>query len=134
MNLSVLIARIMAVIYLSAAVGRICSASHYRRMVDDMFANAALTYVTGFIAVIIGSLIVAHHNTWRRDWTTLITLLGWLALIKGAVLIAFPGFVRGYATALMSGPGWEVFPYVAICAGLLFGYFGFVSGAPQRTD
>lgn len=61
MELSILIAKIASVVYLAAALGVICSANYYRRLVDDMFSNAALTYLMGFTTVIIGFLIVNYH-------------------------------------------------------------------------
>ena len=124
--LSILIAKIASVVYLSAALGAIFSANYYRRLVDDMFSNAALTYFMGFTTVIIGFLIVNYHNTWVRDWTVLITIIGWLALIKGVLIIAFPTFAQSYSERVFKGRGLKTFPYVAILLGLLFGYFGFV--------
>jgi hypothetical protein len=81
MELSILIAKIASVIYLSAALGAVFSRDHYRRLLDDLFRNAALTYLLGFTAVILGSVLVNYHNTWRKDWTVLVTILGWLALM-----------------------------------------------------
>ena len=130
MELSVLIAKIMAVIYLSAALGAMFSANYYRRLIDDLFNNAGLTYVSGFLALVVGFVIVTYHNLWGRDWTVLITIVGWLALAKGVLLIAFPEFVRSYSRPAFAGRGLQVFPYVAMALGLLFGYFGFVRGAP----
>jgi hypothetical protein len=126
MELSILIAKITSVVYLSAALGAVFSRDHYRRLLDDLFKNAALTYLMGFTAVILGFLMVNYHNTWGKDWTVLITILGWLALTKGVLIIAFPGLVRSYSKAIFEGRGLQVFPYVAAFLGLVFGYFGFV--------
>jgi hypothetical protein len=126
MELSILIARITSVIYLSAALGAVFSRDHYRRLLDDLFKNAALTYLMGFTAVILGSVLVNYHNTWRKDWTVLVTILGWLALMKGVLIIAFPRFVQGYSKPIFEGKGLQFFPYVAAFVGLVFGYFGFV--------
>lgn len=93
MELSILIARITSVVYLAAALGAVFSRDYYRRIVDDLFKNAALIYLMGFTAVILGFLIVNYHNIWVKDWTVLITILGWLALMKGVLIIAFPSFV-----------------------------------------
>ena len=126
MELSILIAKIASVVYLSAAVGAVFSGDHYRRVLDDLFKNAALTYFMGFTVVILGFLIVDYHNIWVKDWTVLITIIGWLALIKGVLIIAFPRFVQSYSKPIFAGKGLQFFPYVAAVLGLLFGYFGFV--------
>lgn len=126
MALSILIAKITSIVYLSVALGAVFSKDYYRRIIEDMTRNAALTYFMGFTAVILGSLIVDVHNTWTRDWTVLITIVGWLALVKGVLLIAFPKFVLGYSRPFIEGQGFKFFPYLAVFMGLLFGYFGFV--------
>jgi uncharacterized membrane protein len=75
MEISILIARIACVVYLAAAVGGFVRADFYKRIVADMLENSALTYMTGFTAVILGSLIVYRHNIWVGDWRLLITHL-----------------------------------------------------------
>jgi uncharacterized membrane protein len=126
MELSILIAKITSVLYLSAALGAVFSRDYYRKLLDDLFKNAALTYLMGFIAVILGFLIVNFHNTWNKDWTVLITILGWLAMLKGVLIIACPRFVQGYSKPIFEGRGLRFFPFIAAFVGLLFGYFGFV--------
>ena len=130
MQLSKLIAKMAAVIYLSASVGAFFGADYYRKIAEDLFSNAGLTYLAGFITALIGLLIVNYHNRWAKNWTVLITLLGWLALLKGVFLIAFPQFVHSLSERMFTDFGSRVFPYAALCLGLLFAYFGFVSAAP----
>lgn len=125
-GLSVIIARIAAVIYLAAAAGALFSRSYYRRLIEDFYRNAAVVYLAGFMAVVLGSLVVVHHNLWVTDWRVLITILGWLALIKGVLLIVFPGFVQGYSRPFLGERGLMWFPPTAAFLGLLFGYFGFL--------
>ncbi len=127
MQLSKLIAKMAAVIYLSASVGAFFGADYYRKIAEDFFSNAGLVYVSGFITAVIGLLIATYHNRWTKSWTLLITLLGWLALLKGILLIAFPQFVHTVSQRMFTDLGTRIFPYAAFCLGLLFAYFGFVS-------
>jgi len=133
MEPSKLIAKIASVIYLSAGVGAFLSADYYRNIAADMFGNAGLTFLAGFMTVIIGFLIVYFHNTWVKNWTVLITIIGWLALFKGIILIVCPQFIRGISETMLAGQGTIIFPYTAFCLGLLFAYFGFLSRNPS-TD
>jgi hypothetical protein len=114
-------------------VGAFFNADYYRKIADDLFSNAGLTYLAGFTTVTIGSLIVNYHNRWAKNWTVLITILGWLALLKGIFLIAFPQFVQSLSERMFTYLGSRIFPYAALCLGLLFAYFGFVSAAPNKS-
>jgi len=130
MNLSKLIAKIASVLYLAASIGAFFGAHYYRKLADDLFSNAGLVYMTGSITAIIGFLIVSFHNIWTKNWTVLITVLGWLALAKGICLIAFPQFVHTLSDRIFADWGFKIFPYTALCLGLLFAYFGFLSAVP----
>lgn len=125
MEPSILIAKIIAVVYLSASLGGFFSRHYYRRLAEDMYKNAALTYMMGFVTVIVGSLIVLHHNLWLGDWRVLITMVGWLALIKGVSIIAFPQLMQRLSEPFLTEKSQKVIPYVTLALGLLFGYFGF---------
>jgi len=126
MELSILIAKITAVIYLSASIGGFLNRDYYRRLADDMYKNAALTYMMGFMAVIVGFLIVHYHNLWGKDWTVLVTIVGWLSLIKGIFIIVLPKFIQRLAESFLTERVMKIYPYVTLFLGLLFGYFGFV--------
>lgn len=52
---------------------------------DQKFAILA-----SFLAIIIGLLNILFHNIWEANWTIIITLLGWTALLKGVVMFIFP--------------------------------------------
>lgn len=129
MEPSILIAKITAVIYLSASLGGFFSRDYYRRLAEDMCRNATLTYMMGFITVILGFLIVHYHNLWGRDWTVLVTIIGWLALIKGILIIVFPKFMQRLSEPFLTERVLKIIPYVTLFLGLLFGYFGFVRGS-----
>ena len=134
MQLSKLIAKMATVIYLSVSAGAFFSADYYRKISDDFFGNAGLIYVSGLMTAVLGLLIVNYHNHWTKSWTVLITILGWLALVKGILLIAFPQFVHSLSQRMLTDLGVKIFPYAALCLGLLFAYFGFVSPEPHHEQ
>lgn len=47
-----------------------------------------LTY--GLLSLFLGLTSVLLHNVWELNWHVLITIFGWLALIKGVIVIAWP--------------------------------------------
>ncbi len=57
---------------------------------SDLVGNKRLLWLTGLITFVMGAVIVALHNVWSADWRVLVTLLGWLTAIKGAVILLFP--------------------------------------------
>jgi hypothetical protein len=92
MEISVLIAKIIAIIYIALGVGLLVNKKHYQVALKKMLANTSYLFLGGFFATIMGFLIIENHNYWVRNWTVLITITGWAALIKGVFLIAFPKY------------------------------------------
>lgn len=125
MELSIFIAKIFAVAYLFIGLGMLMSPGHYKKMMDEIMKNASVLYLGGIMAVLAGFLIVNAHNVWE-GWPTIITVFGWLALLKGFMLLAFPdAFVSwGKLFKKMNMAGIGVF---VLALGLLFGYFGFLA-------
>lgn len=94
-----------------------------------MYRNAGLTYMMGLLGVIVGFLIVHYHNLWAKDGTVLITIIGWLALTKGVLIIVFSKFVHRLSKPFLTDRALQIYPYVTLLVGLLFGYFGFFRGS-----
>lgn len=122
MELSVVIARIIAVGYLAAGVGVFSGTIKFQRLITDFEKSAGLTYVTGFFTLILGCLMVNYHNLWVSNWRVLITLIGWMALIKGICLIAYPEFISRFKSWYQHEKIWGA---VIIIVGLVFAYLGF---------
>ena len=57
-------------------------------MAEEFLRSRALIYLSGLLTMTAGLAIVLTHNVWVADWPVLITMLGWLATIGGAVRIA----------------------------------------------
>ena len=65
--------------------GKVLAEEIFRLLGDRSF-----NFLSGYIALIIGLITVILHNVWVADWRVIITILGWIALIKGIVRIGFP--------------------------------------------
>lgn len=128
MELSRLIAQILAVIYLSAAIGGLLNRDFYRSIAEDIYKNRLVTFLMGFLGIIFGMLLIHFHNIWVRDWPVLITIVGWIALLKGINLIAFPQLFRKIAAPFLSETGIRIYPYATLLIGLLFAWLGFFKG------
>lgn len=52
--------------------------------------NRAFGLTYGYLSLFLGLTSVLLHNVWELNWHVLITIFGWLALIKGVIVIAWP--------------------------------------------
>ena len=59
--------------------------------------DPALILLSGILLLVAGIAMVRAHNVWSRDWTVLVTILGWLALLGGLARMFFPIRLAGIA-------------------------------------
>ena len=75
-----------------------------------------------------GLAIVLAHNVWVPNWRVLITLLGWLMLVRGAARILFTDRVMEFAKTVVRNK--RIYPIsgaVVGVLGLVLCYFGYLA-------
>jgi hypothetical protein len=120
--------QLFGLIYVAAGLGGLLTKTGYiQTLLEEFSKSPALLYLSGMMAVVVGFLLVTFHNVWVLDWTVIITIFGWLALIKGLMLMALQG-VYGKIFDSMSKrttflKGYSVF---VLLLGIFFLVLGFV--------
>lgn len=59
----------------------------------ELINNPAVMFVSGFFTLILGLLLVVSHNIWQWNWRVIITIIAWISLVKGIMLIIYPGYI-----------------------------------------
>ncbi len=90
MENAIVIARIIGPFFIIVGLGFLFNLKNVQKVMEDFSKNAALLYMGGVMALFFGLLIVQFYNVWKLQWPLIITILGWMSLIKGVVLIVFP--------------------------------------------
>ena len=94
METSVLLAQIIGPTILILGIGILMNLGHYRRLVDDFAASPFQIFFAGLLSLLFGILIVCFHNVWEWRWPVMITIIGWILLLRGILGITAPGFIR----------------------------------------
>jgi uncharacterized membrane protein len=121
------ILQLFGLIYLSIGLGMSLNSKFYKDLLGNYKDNPAMTYLTGLIVFVLGFLIVSNHNTWSPNIeTTVITVLGWAALIKGFLVIILPNtmidVVRKIAPLSKHTKTWSM---IIFLIGIIISYLGF---------
>lgn len=84
------------------------------------------TFITGVCSLIFGLVVVLLHNVWEWDWRVLITLIGWLSLIKGVVRIYFTDWATKTITKFAENKVLMIaISIIFIIIGLILLYYGY---------
>ncbi|NOR27476.1 MAG: hypothetical protein GQ540_02990 [Lutibacter sp.] len=127
METAVLISKIIGVIYLSFGIGLLFNKKYYSKVLQELLESTTYLIFGGFLAIIFGLLILEYHNIWSNNWPVIITVVGWAALIKGILLLAFPTSFNSFKPLFKSKGVLNFLTVFVIFFGCIFSYFGFFS-------
>jgi|RhiMethySRZTD1v2_1073278.scaffolds.fasta_scaffold799693_1 TRAP-type C4-dicarboxylate transport system permease small subunit len=123
---SIFLARLIGPVMVAIAVGMLVNRDFYRRMAEEALRSHVLIYLTGVMTMAAGLAIVLSHNLWAMNWRVLITLLGWLFLIGGAVRIVVPQQTEAMGRGFLKHPqGMVIAPIVLLALGAVLCFFGY---------
>ena len=91
MNSSMLLARLIGPYIIVIGVSLMFNQKIFQKIMEDFPKNPSLVFVTGLLTFVAGLATVLFHNIWTADWRVIITIFGWIALIKGVLLVILPG-------------------------------------------
>ena len=96
--------------------------------VTGLFKDPAVVVLSGVIALGIGLAIVLGHNVWSSAPAIIVTIIGWLSLLKGLALLLVPANVQAaYALGVNYNQYFSVYAVVTLVVGLYLTYAGFRS-------
>jgi positive regulator of sigma E activity len=118
MQSSTFIAKLVGPMLVVIGVGMLTNQDTYHAIIGEFLHSGALVYLSGLLSLLAGIAIVTAHNSWRAEWSVIITILGWLMVIGGIVRIVFPYFTVSLGTTA----------YGSLAAVVIVGIVGLVIG------
>jgi len=126
MEISIFIAKLLALMYLSLGVGMLVNRDHYDRLFKAVSEHTPALYFGGILALLFGYFIVSFHNLWVNDWRVVVTIFGWIGLVKGVSLLAIPNTMKRMTESLMGMKHFmKIETVFVLIFGVFFVYFGF---------
>jgi uncharacterized protein YjeT (DUF2065 family) len=122
---------VFSLVYIAVCIGILVNPQFYKKMFEDFIESPSTLYFGGVTALAVGYLILAFHNTWTKDLSVIITIFGWLALIKGIVILIQPKIIIALSKAMVKKRSFLKIEAIAvIILGLAFSFLGFCPKSP----
>ncbi len=125
MENSIFLAKVIGLYLLIAGLMLLIRRGAVGEVIDELTRSPALVAFAGSISLAIGLLLVVSHNHWSRDWTVVVTLLGWLALLQGVIRLFYPEGVVRWGKTLASTGATGVAGVIVFAIGGFLAYRGF---------
>lgn len=116
MDSSILIAKFIGPFIIVIGTGVLLNTKSFLRIAEDFFKNSATVFITGLCTFMAGLAIVIFHNIWTADWRAIITVFGWLTLIKGASIVILPAKMSKITDILLKHIKFVIIPWTIMFA------------------
>ena len=127
MPTSIFLAKLMGPIFVAVGIGVLANVAVYRKLAEEFLKSHALIYLSGLLTMTAGMAIVLSHNVWTFElWRDIITLIGWLAAIGGAVRIVMPQGTQKFGRRFLKHPqGMIIAAAIWLAVGAVLCFFGY---------
>ena len=119
-----LIAKVLGIIFTVMGVSMLISKKNAMYLIEDATSSRGLLWLFGFIALVMGAVIIVLNNDWSSGLRSLVSLIGWLALIKGAFILILPDVAISWYRKCNKGGIMTFAGLVVLVLGLVFLYKG----------
>jgi hypothetical protein len=104
MQPAVFIARLIGPTLVAVGLGILLNGPFYTALIMEAVRSPTLIYFSGLMSLVPGIAILNVHRTWTGDWRVIVTILGWLMAIGGAVRLVLPATSAALAADIYSKP------------------------------
>jgi hypothetical protein len=126
MDLSIFLARLMGLYMLIFAAILILRKNEVMVSIKEMLSARGYQLLAGFFSLLAGLAIAIGHPIWEANWRVIITILGYLAILKGVMRIGFPKESLVYEQEMLRNPvGYWIILAILVVLGIILTYFGF---------
>ncbi len=104
MDISIAIAQVLGIFFVLVGLSMVAQSKATAAAIEASVENKGTLWLWGFIALLVGAVIIVLNNAWASGLQLLVTVIGWIALLKGIFILFFPGAaVSLYRKFNMSG-------------------------------
>jgi len=126
MALSNYLAEIWGISITVVCLALLIKEKHLRRLFAEIETENNM-FCWGLASVVIGLAMVLAHNVWVKNWQVIVTILGWISLIKGLSLLFIPELVKSWVKKIESKQWLPFALVVGVFIGLAITYYGFTA-------
>lgn len=93
----------------------------------QLIGDGKHTPIFGLIAFLLGLWTVLLHNLWVNDWRVVITIFGWLSLLKGISYLLWPSIIVSFAKIYRNNSVANFLLLICLALGAWLAYQGFMA-------
>ena len=121
-------ARVLGPFFAIVSATVVARAPDMRELLAEFGATAIWPWVTGAFVLMGGIIVVALHPYWRGVAPVIVSLLGWIMVLRGVLLLAFPDTFMSIANQTIGAETlWRMVFAGFTLVGLYLTYIGWIA-------
>jgi hypothetical protein len=124
MELSIFFAKLLGIYLLVMAADLLLRRHELEGAMKDFASSKGLLVFSGSTSLLLGLALVLGHPVYQFDWQGLITLIGYILILRGVGRIAFPTHLQKNIVSFFHREYWSLF-LVVLVLGAFLTYKGF---------
>ena len=129
MTVAIFVSKILGPLFIIVSIAMMFNKGFIQKLMEDFSKNTALQYLAGVTSLVFGLVIVIMHNVWVWNWTVIITIFGWMGILKGVWLIVFPNTLDKFTEAYIKNKTFaKIHSVLALVLGVFLTYLGYFGG------
>lgn len=126
MDTSIFLARLLGPIFLVVGVAMLAQPGSFQAMLREFIESRLMMYLAAVLGLLGSWTLVLVHNVWVTDWRVIVTLMGWLGIMRAIVTIYRPAWIVAAGRALLRyAPSFRIAGLIDLALGLVLTAGGF---------
>jgi len=125
MELSLYLAKVFGIFFLIGGLALLLNKKVYHNADVKLLHNQPVTILFGMFVMLASLFLVMKHNVWEVSYVGLITLIGWIAFVKGAIIVLLPDLLDVLKKKTFGNSWYVVGGVIWVVMGLYLIYYGF---------
>ncbi len=123
---TIVLAKLLGPIFVFAGLGIAVNKKLMKKIVEDFGKNYGMLYFMGMFTMIVGMIMVITHTIWTSIPAGIITVFGWMAAIKGALLMVIPDHLMKLSKKMSKTTDlYVLIGIIWVGLGIYIGYVGY---------
>jgi len=118
-------AQLIGIYFVLICLSMLVYEDRFKKIMNNIMGHPASLFICSATNIIFALVILIPHNIWVASWPLLITLIGWLTLLKGIIGLFFPERYVKMSMDLMEKTGYKIWTWIWLLIGLYLVWMGF---------
>lgn len=123
---TIALTQVLGIIFAAMGLSVLVNKKSMVALVEESFANKGFLWIIGLFTLIMGVVIVAMNNLWTSGLQLVVTIIGWVAVIKGLFIMLLPETSVWFYRRMGKSGVITIGGVIALILGLILIYKGFM--------